>query len=389
MTATTNTGCSCGCNPCRCGTGATRCLPDLCPPRPTFFPGQLVTADDLNAVMTYFRAKNTLLSKLVAGWGVLGGMRLLQPGAKSFRMFAGAEESPPSPPQLRCVDTLLPNPQIVAGSLATITAGAAIDAAGNVLTQCSDTTIDVLSLAAGLSNQSQAKNCEGWFGEFCAHLPGTITAQQFWIVAEQVDVPMRPVPQYAGAGSCGSAPGCDFSRVTEETRIRLVADLPLLYFLHGCLDFQQIPCVDELIGLLQGVIDVPDLQAALTGIATSDVLAFLAANASATVKTANDAIVEAFGCVGFKFVPQLLEFVNAVIASTCCTSPAVVLGRVLLATDVPPEVSRVLGSSTYYLFIDDAFPYRRLVPNVAMHQTWVTTLLSILVCLNQGGQPTL
>jgi hypothetical protein len=361
----------------------------LCVPRPCFFSGQLVTADDLNAVMTYFRAKDTLLAKLVAGWGVLGGMRLLQPGAKSFRMFSGAEESPPSPPQLRCVDTLLPNPQIVAGSFATVTSGAAIDAAGNIMTVCANRQIDVLALSQGLSNTSESKTCEGWFGEFCAHLPGQIIAQQFWVVAEQVDVPARPVPQFAGAGACGSSPGCDFSRVIEDVRIRLVSDVPLLYFLHGCLDFQPIPCVDELIGLLQSIIDIPDIQAAISGVATSDILAYLATNASGTVKTANDAIVEAFGCVGFKFVPQLLEFVNAVIANTCCTTPGVVLGRVLLATQVPPEVTRVLGNSTHYLFIDDAFPYRRLVPNVAMHQTWVTTLNSILVCLNQGGQTAL
>src|SRR6185503_3525013 len=106
---------------------------------------------------------------------------------------------------------------------------------------------------------------------------------------------------------------------------------------------------------------------------------FLVANSSgATARTANDAIVDAFGCLGFKFIPQLVEFINDIAVNTCCTRPGVVLGRVLLATDVPPEVKQILGDHPTYVFIDDAFPYRRVVPNAAMHRTMATSLVSIL-----------
>jgi hypothetical protein len=94
-------------------------------------------------------------------------------------------------------------------------------------------------------------------------------------------------------------------------------------------------------------------------------------------------LVERFGCVGFKIVPQLLEFINGIAVTTCCANPAVVLGRVLLATTVPPEVEASLGVQPYYVIVDDAFPYRRLIPNLAMNQTFVTALESLLVCLSE------
>src|SRR6185369_7304011 len=98
MTSLTQ-NCGCGCSPCQCsGVGVGQgCSNDFCVPRPSFFSGQLVTADDLNAIVSYFRAKETLLAKLAIGWGVLGGMRLLQPGPLSFRLFSGDDGSPQTP----------------------------------------------------------------------------------------------------------------------------------------------------------------------------------------------------------------------------------------------------------------------------------------------------
>ena len=383
-----NVSCSCGCNPCICPSPNFGCITDFCVPRPRFFNGQLVTPEDLNSVVSYFRSREALLAKLGFGWGVLGGMRLLQPGSKSFRMFTDEEASPPQPTS-PCLSLVLPNPQIVAGPLVGVSAGAAIDNAGHTLTLCTPRTIDIAALAASLTVTPQSKKCGDWFGSFCDHLDGEIVASGFWVVAEYVENPSHPVPQFAGVDVCDTGPNCDFSRVVEDVNIRLIpeAQLPLLYFLHGCLDAIDIPCADELIRLLTNTLEVGiDLNAALSGLINSDVLAFLAsAAASNSGKNASDAVVQAFGCVGFKFIPALTDFINNIAVTTCCTHPAVVLGRVLLASDVPLEVKAELGVSAQYVFIDDAFPYRRLIPNAAMHQTLVNTLLSLLVCLNQGN----
>lgn len=383
-------GCACGCSPCQCagppvGLG---CAADFCVPRPSFFSGQLVTADDLNAVVGYFQAKNQLLSKLAVGWGVLGGLRLLQPGPDSFRLFTGDDGSPPlSPPMSSsCVDTLLPNPQIVAGTQVQVSPGAAIDAAGRSLSLCASTTLDVLGLSQGIDNPPVARTCGQWLGSFCAHLPGNITASAYWVVAQQREVPTRPMPKLAGASDCAGDDACAFSRRLEDVRLYLTKDLPLLYFLHGCVDPVAVPCVDQFFTLLGSTIaSIPNLDSALAGVVTSETLSYLSSVQPSD--TANDAVVEAFGCVGFKFWPQLAEFMNQIAVGTCCTKPGVVLGRVLLATDVPGEVKASLGEHSHYVFIDDAFPYRRIIPNSAMHGMLLNTLYSIMVCLADGSPP--
>ncbi len=372
--------CGCGCSPCQCNgvSAAPGCSADFCVPRPNFFSGQLVTADDLNAVVSYFRAKEALIAKLAIGWGVLGGMRLLQPGPLSFRLFSGDDGSPQT--NNPCIDTLLPNPQIVGGSQVLVSPGGAIDAAGRTLSVCAPKAIDIAQLAQGIDNPPVPHTCGQWLGSFCGHLSGTITASAYWVVAQQVDVPTRPMPRLAGEGDCAQGSSCDFSRSLEDVRFYLTKDLPLLYFLHGCIDPIAIPCADQLFQMLGSTIaSIPSLNSALSGIVTSDTLSFLSSALSSP--SANEAIVEAFGCVGFKFVPQLTEFINQIAANTCCTKPGVVLGRVLLAVDVPQEVKAVLGNQSQYVFIDDAFPYRRIVPNSAMHGMLVTALQSILVCL--------
>jgi len=383
-------GCACGCSPCQCAGPAVGlgCATDFCVPRPNFFSGQLLTADDFNALVGYFQAKNQLLAKLVAGWGVLGGMRLLQPGPKSFRLFTGDDGSPPlSPPVSNpCIDVLLPNPQLVAGSQVLISPGAAIDAAGRTLSLCGSAIIDLLPLSRGIDNPPVAKTCGEWLGSFCQHLPGNITASAYWVVAQQQEIPSRPMPKLAGEAECGDGTTCDFSRKVEDVRITLVKDLPLLYFLHGCIDPVAIPCADQFFTLLGSTLaSVPNLDSALAGVVTSETLSYL--STAHPADTANDAVVEAFGCVGFKFWPQLTEFMNQIAVTTCCTRPGVVLGRVLLATDVPQEIKAVLGQNDHYVFIDDAFPYRRIIPNSAMHGMLLQTLHSILVCLADGGVP--
>ncbi|HEY3493327.1 MAG TPA: hypothetical protein VGK73_01520 [Polyangiaceae bacterium] len=384
-----NVSCSCGCNPCVCPAPNFGCITDFCLPRPRFFNGQLVVPEDLNSVVSYFKTREALLAKLGFGWGVFGGMRLVQPGSKSFRMFSDEQESPvrePSP----CLNVLLPNPQIIPGATIGVTQGAALDNAGRFLTLCASRTLDIQALATEAGYAPVSKTCGEWFGSFCQHLDGPITAAGYWVVAEYAENPARPVPQFAGVDVCDTGPSCDFSRVVEDVRIRLIRDteLPLLYFLHGCLDAVEIPCADELIRLMTNTLEIGiDLGSALAGLIDSEMLAYLASAATSNSgKNAADAVVNAFGCVGFKFIPAITDFINNIAVTTCCTHPGVVLGRVLLASDVPAEVKTALGvQSPFYTVIDDAFPYRRLIPNAAMHQTLVNTLLSLLVCLNQGN----
>jgi hypothetical protein len=357
------------------------CLADLNPLRPAFFSGQLVTADDLNAVMTYFRAKEAVVAKLVAGWGVLGGMRLLPVSGQSFHLFD--ESIDEGSTRTGCIPVIVPNPQIIPGSTIQVTAGSSIDNGGRILSLLASQSIDIAAASQGLKVPSETRSAHDWFGDFMGSLEGDITAQQFWVVAERVDTPTRPVPQFTGS-ACDSS--CDFSRVLEDVRIRLVADLPLLYFLHGCLDNIPIPCFDEFLSMAVGTLEMtPDFVNQLQdGLADSATVQFLIAHSSgATARTANDAIVDAFGCLGFKFIPQLVEFINDIAINVCCTRPAVVLGRVLLATAIPEEVKQALGDFPFYAITDDAFPYRRIVPNAAMHKTLATALVSLLTCLTE------
>src|SRR5262249_52094193 len=128
--SSSNNGCGCGCSPCVCTTSTTvGCAADLCAPRPCFFNGQLIGADDLNATVAYFRTKEAMLARFVGGWGVLGGLRLGTGTAQAHALTT---------------DTLSPNPQIMVGTVATISAGVGFDAAGRSLTLCAPRTVDLL-----------------------------------------------------------------------------------------------------------------------------------------------------------------------------------------------------------------------------------------------------
>lgn len=369
--------CSCGCSPCVCATppAGVGCISEFCAPRPCFFPGQLVTSDDLNAVVSYFRAQESILAKLAAGWGVMGGMRLLQSGSESLHIVSIAGNA--SPQQQFPVE-IFPNPQLVPGTRIQVSAGTAIDNAGRVMSLCAPQTIDILELSRGLGVPQRTEPASYWFGDLFPHdsPPATLTAAQYWVVAEYQETPARPMPRLAGGGACDPVPACDFSRRLESVRIRLVPDLPMLYFLHGCLDPVSIPGVEYLFSILFDEL-FPALISLLNGSASPPIVAAM----TAQPPDANSAMAELFDCAGYKLFPQLFEYLNQFSLSTCCPNPAVALGRVLLVTEAPDDItSSFTASYPYYVFIDDAFPYRRLVPNGATDQMLFTTLLSILTC---------
>jgi hypothetical protein len=124
-----------------------------------------------------------------------------------------------------------------------------------------------------------------------------------------------------------------------------------------------------------------------SSMATPEMLTTLSGQVSGfSGPTANDAMVQLFSCIGFRVIPSLFELLNRIAIETCCSKPAVVLGRVVLATEIPEQIQNEIGVHSHYVFIDDAFPYRRLVPNGAMNQTVLVLLLTLILCAaSEGG----
>src|SRR5712691_1248108 len=112
--------CACNCNPCVClpPTGGGGCLPEFCVPRPCFFDGQVLGSPDLNAIVEYARTHQAILSRLLGGWGILGGLRVDVPESPLRRLLS-------SDPQLRQLSN---NPQIIAGTKVFVSPGVALDA---------------------------------------------------------------------------------------------------------------------------------------------------------------------------------------------------------------------------------------------------------------------
>ena len=328
--------CHCHCNPCVCPSpSGLGCVQDACVPRPCFFQGQLIGAEDLNALVSYVRTKNALLGRFVGGWGVAGGMRLRPaPGVHSRRLEPDVSR----------------NPAVLAGTKVEIGMGVAIDALGRTLTLCAPRVIDVAALAAEDPVAPEARSCDGWFSrprDFClgggsADVVEQLTARAYYVVAEYEEHPARPAPMMAGGGACDPSPSCDFSRSIEGVRISLVRSLPAPYEATGCLDAVRF--------------DVKLPERGDGGGGDGD-------GGDATSEDrereadARDAIIE--------------DILEELVENCCSTRPAVVLGRVLLTSDL----SAISGGSEglpevpTYVVVDDARPLRRLVPSVAL--TWL------------------
>lgn len=315
-----HSSCRCNCNPCTCPSpGGLGCVTDACVPRPCFFQGQLIGAEDLNALTTYVRTKDALLARFVGGWGVAGGMRL--------RPAPGVRARSLEPTRSR-------NPALVAGTRIEVSMGVSIDALGRTLTLCAPRVIDVAALAAEDPIAAETRSCSDWFGEgfsFCqgGEFENELTARGYYVVAEFDEVPTRPAPMLAGGGACDPSPSCDFSRSLEQVRIRLVRTLPAPYELTGCLDEVRLESGDRE--------DPP--EPGEPGYADA--------------------------------IDGLVDDVLEQLASVCCGRPAVVLGRVLL-TSAPESIAGDvddLPTVPTYTFVTDARPLRRLVPPAAVQ--WI------------------
>ncbi|WP_437758534.1 hypothetical protein [Sorangium sp. So ce1389] len=205
--------CACGCDGCsRCalpgaacpsgtgeatrrpGTPAAPCLP----PRPRFFPGQLVTDADLRAIVDHARLTQRLASAVTGGWGVYGGYAL-SPDADACAVRVGP--------------------------------GVALDARGRALVHGGTARL----VRPERAHVGDARRAAG------AELPGSPDDETFVLAAVYDDHLAALQPRYGAGCGPGAEPGGDHARVEERVRFVWLARLPDAYWVSGCL---PDPCDD-------------------------------------------------------------------------------------------------------------------------------------------------
>jgi hypothetical protein len=175
---------SCSCSkPCGCGGGGPGTAGEVAGPfsQPQFFPGQLLTEDDLQAVVRYTVGKNRLTNRFTYGTGVVCGL------------------------VVHCADK---------GSVA-VTPGYALDCCGNdIVVECPE-VIDINALVRQLPRDGSCVDpCENENG-----------ARTYNLVIEHTETPTDPTAPYQTA-DCWTATGCEFSRLQEGYRFALRCEAP-------------------------------------------------------------------------------------------------------------------------------------------------------------------
>lgn len=318
----TTSSCGCSAAPCSCssGGGVSGCIGDACVPRPRFFNGQLLTSDDFNALETYSRTADAMFARFTSGWGILGGLRVT---------------AAPGVPSVPLTDrTVSPNPSFVYGTTLQISAGAGVDSLGRRLVVCSPLVIDVLALAAKSPGAPTTHSCPDWFspltGVCTEDPPADLTATEYWVIAEFVEGPSRPVPRFSGGGACDPAPSCDFSRVTESVRISLSPTRP-----------------DEFTACLGSDVTPPPL--------------------SFPGPTGREYIVQ-----------EWLDRLNELQAELCCGRPVLVLAKIMvLNTLVGAAAPAPAGVSPPYVIVQDGYPDRRPVVTTGAASEYFARLIAV------------
>ncbi len=339
MSSLASQPCGCGCVPCACvsppGEG---CLPTACStPRPCFFDGQLMGADDLNAAVNYARNQQLLLSRFLGGWGILGGLRLDAPqGAVEHNRAKHLATGD--------ITTLTPNPQILSGTVIQVSAGAALDALGRTLVQCEPVTLNVQELAKAATGGSlKTGTCAELLGPYCIDPSVTqYLVTEFYLVAEFLEEPQRLAPRFSGGGACDPAPTCDFSRKVESVRYSLVGQLPETYQITGCLSSEDFYFPEVPLG------NNPD-----PNICRDEVFAFL-------------------------------DTIQGQLAAACCSRPVVVLGKVLLTRE-PGVLADDLVPAPLYTILMDSYPKRKLTMQQGVFTRFFPNMLCACTMSPEGG----
>ena len=374
-----NSSCGCGCSPCTCNTPATfGCLPNLCVPRPCFFNGQLISADNLNAMVAYFRAKDAMLSRFVGGWGILGGLRV-SPGV-GVKARALTKQ------------TLSPNPQIFAGTsvqkstpawASTRTAARSRSARrGRTTSRISHPAVHenavVQRIVAPLESALRGgiREGEGPFGDPVldrraarrAALPPGAPVHRRRAVQSGADLQLQP-HGIRGRG------------------IRLVPRLPLSYFLTGCLDEGRSPVLERLERLLwelasrDGVTKVVENNpgAASAPAEVAPALLEAAPALDIMIKDKPSPLIDA--CVHERYA--LMDAIGEALAEgCCCASPALVLGRALFTAEPRELWGDTRGRERMYTILLDAYPYRRVIAPAALQMP----ILARTACGQRGPE---
>ncbi|AGP35507.1 hypothetical protein [Sorangium cellulosum] len=205
--------CGCGCEGCsRCalpgaacrsgteeatrrpGPPAAPCLP----PRPRFFPGQLVTDADLRAIVDHARLAQRLAATVTAGWGVYGGYAL-SPDADACAVRVGP--------------------------------GVALDARGRALVHGGTARL----VRPERAHVGDARRASG------AEPSGSPDDETFVLAAVYDDHLAALQPRYSAGCAPGAEPGGDHARVEERVRFVWLARLPDEYWVSGCL---PDPCAE-------------------------------------------------------------------------------------------------------------------------------------------------
>jgi hypothetical protein len=301
-----------------------------------------------------------MLARFVGGWGILGGLKLGAPPGAQAESLLGAYFA----------QTVSPNPQIMVGTIAQISPGAGIDAAGRTLTLCEPRTVDLTALISQPSAPT-TQPCNVWFqglpvpqcnpanyaedGANPNQAYPPLTATAYWLVAQFIETPARPAPQYTGGGPCDPAPTCNYSRRLEGIQLSLVPALPTWYFLTGCLD--------PFTFTLPEGINFP-IPFNLSGTGASG-FALSAGMSTAAFRAGQPSSVAAgvSNCLYLDYA--IVDWINAQLAAACCCTPALVLGQIIFTSN-PGNLQGNLPNAPMYTILLDAFPFRRVIASAAL-----------------------
>jgi hypothetical protein len=180
--------------------------------RVRYFPGQLITPDDLTQEQDHQRARMRRHNRLLHGWGVVCGAWVDQPqGARS-----------PS------------------DSTVVVQPGAILGPYGDEIVIDADVEVDVLSEDL----DGNAVPCGGAVDPWCAEVRvDRPSGQPLYLAVKYAECLTRPVRTAAGGCGCGCGDQeCEYSRIRESFVVKVLTELPASYtpmpFPHG--SFEEV-----------------------------------------------------------------------------------------------------------------------------------------------------
>jgi len=220
-TVARNGGCGCGGSStqnCGCGQGyASFTQPEVSDAlmRPRFFPGQLLTEDDLGQLVSYMTAKSRLHNRFLFGDGVVAGLQVRRH---------------PSSTRLVRVD-----------------AGYALDTNGDDIVVPCRQEIDIITMVRDLVQARLGVDCDPVSPQPqypYKEGPTNKPLRQYGLYLRYHEKPAEPVAPYTTGDDPCAAQACQFSRVREGFVFELRCFEPLAHHglqqaLQGCLESRR------------------------------------------------------------------------------------------------------------------------------------------------------